>query len=150
MNTQSPSQTTEATSPTQTALRRLLGAVLLFSGTSHLLWARREFRAQVPRALPLPTERVVVLSGFAELALGGALIGLSRYRTIVGWIVAAFFVAIFPGNIAQYRHRRRAFGLNSDTARAVRLLFQPVLVVWALWATGAWQVGRTRRQTPGA
>lgn len=29
-----------------------------------------------------------------------------------------------------------AFGLNSDAARLIRLFFQPLLVLWALWGTG--------------
>ncbi len=124
------------------AFRLLLGAALLVTGTAHLTWARTAFGAQVPRWLPLPTDLVVVGSGLAELALGAALIVLPRYRAAVGWVVAAFFVAIFPGNIAQYVDGIDAFGLNSDRARAIRLLFQPVLVVWALWATGAWQATR--------
>ena len=132
----------------QHAGRLLLGAALLFTGIAHLTSARMEFQAQVPRWLPVPTDLVVVASGLVELALGGALIALPRYRTAVGFLVAAFFVAIFPGNIAQYVEGIDAFGLNSDRARAIRLLFQPVLVAWALWATGAWQatrnVGRRR------
>ncbi len=122
--------------------RLLLGAALLVAGTAHLTWARMEFQAQVPRWLPLPMDLVVVASGLVELALGAALIALPRYRAAVGWIVAAFFVAIFPGNIAQYVEGIDAFGLNSDRARAIRLVFQPVLVAWALWATGAWQATR--------
>ena len=37
-----------------------------------------------------------------------------------------------------------AFGLDSDRARLVRLFFQPVLVAWALWSTGAWRAWRNR------
>lgn len=55
-------------------------------------------------------------------------------------------MAIFPGNISQYLTGSDAFGPNSDAARAIRLLFQPVLVAWALWSTGAWQAWRARRQ----
>lgn len=127
------------TSAMHTAGRLLLGALLLVAGTSHLTWARSEFQAQVPRWLPLPTDFVVVASGVVELALGAALVALPRYRSPVGWIVAAFFVAIFPGNISQYLDGVDAFGLDTDRARAIRLLFQPLLVVWALWSTGAWQ-----------
>ena len=134
--------TPERTSSVQTLFRLLLGAALLFTGTTHLTWARTAFGAQVPRWLPLPTDLVVVGSGLVELALGAALIALPRYRTAVGFLVAAFFVAIFPGNIAQYIERIDAFGLTSDRARAIRLLFQPVLVAWALWATGAGQATR--------
>ncbi len=132
----------------QTVFRLLLGAFLLFAGITHLTVARKEFLAQVPQWIPLSGDLVVVLSGIAEIVLGAALLVLSGYRALVGWIVAAFFVVIFPGNISQYVNRVDAFGLNTDTARAVRLLFQPLLVVWALWSTGAWQFWRQRRQLP--
>ncbi len=147
MSTPHPNSTPKRTTVVQTTLRLLLGSALLFAGTSHLTWSRTEFQAQVPRWLPFPADLVVVTSGVVELALGGGLVALSRYRTIVGWIVAAFFVAIFPGNISQYANRIDGFGLDSDRARAIRLLFQPVLVAWALWSTGAWQAWRHRRQT---
>lgn len=147
MNPLPPTRPPEPTSM-QTFLRLLLGAALLIAGSGHLTWLRSEFQAQVPRSLPLPPDLVVVLSGLVELALGAALIALPRHRITVGWIVAAFFVAIFPGNIAQYVNRIDAFGMNSDEARAIRLLFQPVLVVWALWATSAWQAARHRPPSP--
>jgi uncharacterized membrane protein len=139
MNTLTP------TSHVQTLFRLLLGVVLLFAGIAHLTFARTEFLAQVPDWVPLDADLVVVLSGIVEIALGIALIGLGRYRVWVGWITAAFFVAIFPGNISQYVNRIDAFMLNTDEARAIRLLFQPLLVAWALWATGAWQAWRAWR-----
>jgi uncharacterized membrane protein len=71
-------------------------------------------------------------------------VGLWKYRVQVGWVVAAFFVAIFPGNISQYVNGVDAFGLDSDTSRLVRLFFQPLLVVWALWSTGAWQARKKK------
>ena len=134
------------TSLLQHAARVLLGVVLLSTGSSHLTTSRTEFLAQVPPWVPLDGDLVVVLSGVLEIVLGAALIVLPRYRAIIGWMVALFFVLIFPGNISQYTNRIDAFGLNTDTARFVRLLFQPVLVVWALWSTGAWQAWRHRRQ----
>ncbi len=123
----------------QTVTRILLGLFLLFTGTSHLTVARAEFLAQVPTWLPVNGDLVVVLSGIAEIALGLALIFLVKQRVLVGLAAAAFFVLIFPGNISQYVNRIDAFGLNTDQARFVRLFFQPVLVLWALWATGAWR-----------
>ena len=117
----------------------VLGLFLLFTGIGHLTFGRAEFSAQVPDWLPVGDDVVVIGSGVAELALGAALIALPRYRVAVGWVVAAFFVAIFPGNISQYVNRVDAFGLTSDAARAVRLIFQPLLVLWALWSTGAWR-----------
>ena len=88
----------------------------------------------------------MVLSGIVELVLGAALILLPRYRVVLGWIAAALFVAVFPGNIAQYTEGRDAFGLDSDGARLTRLAFQPLLTIWALWTTGAWRAWRARRR----
>ena len=120
----------------------LLGLALGYAGIGHLTTSRQEFQAQVPNLLKDYADFVVVASGVVEIALGVALVGLWRYRVQVGWIVAAFFVAVFPGNISQYLNGVDAFGLDSDTSRLVRLFFQPVLVVWALWSTGAWRARR--------
>lgn len=132
----------------QHAARIVLGAALVYAGTSHLAWARTDFLAQVPDWVPLDADLVVVLSGFVEIALGLALVVLARHRVILGWVAAAFFVAVFPGNISQFVDGDDAFGLDSDTARAVRLVFQPVLIAWALWSTGAWSAWRAGRR-PG-
>lgn len=133
------------TSVPRTIARIALGAALLFAGITHLTVAREEFRAQVPTWLPLDEDFVVLASGAVEIALGGALVALPRKKAAVGWVVAAFFVAIFPGNISQFVTRTDAFGLNSDAARGIRLIFQPVLVLWALWSTGAFKSFRERR-----
>jgi uncharacterized membrane protein len=69
-----------------------------------------------------------------ELMLAGAVAALPRRRS-VGWLVAAFFVAVFPGNVHQWRTGRSAPLLRTDRARFIRLLLQPVLIVWALWGT---------------
>ncbi|AZH82155.1 hypothetical protein EAO79_04015 [Plantibacter sp. PA-3-X8] len=130
----------------RTLARWLLGAVLTFAGVGHLTFARQSFVAQAPQWLPLPVDVVVVASGVVEILLGLSLILLARYRVAVGWIVAAFFVAVFPGNLEQFVRGTDAFGLDSDIARAVRLVFQPVLVLWALWSTGAWRAWRSRRR----
>ena len=126
----------------------LLGAVLAFAGIIHLTSGRAEFQAQVPTLLKEYADFVVVASGVAEIALGVALVFLWRFRAQVGLATAIFFIAVFWGNISQYVNSTDAFGLNSDRARAVRLLFQPLLVVWALWSTGAWvyfkQLGRPK------
>ena len=114
-----------------------LGVVLVSAGVSHLTVSRVEFQAQVPTWLPLDPDFVVISSGIVEILLGLALITLWPLRKRVGLVTALFFVAIFPGNINQLVNGIDAFGLNSDSARAMRLLFQPVLVLWALWSTGA-------------
>jgi uncharacterized membrane protein len=114
-----------------------LGVVLVSAGVSHLTVSRIEFQAQVPTWLPLDPDFVVISSGIVEILLGLALITLWPLRKRVGLVTALFFVAIFPGNINQLVNGIDAFGLNSDSARATRLLFQPVLVLWALWSTDA-------------
>jgi uncharacterized membrane protein len=121
----------------RTIARWLLGGILLVAGVAHRTSQRDDFKAQVPSWFPLDDDVVVLVSGVVELALGAALIALRRHRVLVGVIVAIFFVAVFPGNIAQWTEGSDAFGLDTDSKRFVRLLFQPVLVVWAAWATGA-------------
>ena len=128
-----------------------LGASLLVAGTGHLTNLREEFQAQVPSWIPLDADLVVVASGVVELALGAALVGTWKQpaRALVGGTAAAFFVAVFPGNIAQLTGHVDAFGLDTDAKRAVRLVFQPVLVALALVSTDAIRVARERRATTG-
>jgi uncharacterized membrane protein len=135
----------KGTSIYQNIGRILLGSFLAFAGFGHLTTLRKEFLAQVPPWLPIDADTVVVLSGIVEISLGLSLIFLYSQRVKVGWIVAAFFVAIFPGNIAQLVEHRNAFGLDSDMARWLRLPMQPVLIFVALWSTGAWQSWRKNR-----
>lgn len=116
-----------------------LGAALLAAGTGHLTKQRQEFQAQVPSWFPVDPDQVVVVSGLVELALGAALLGTWKQpaRAVVGGTAAAFFVAVFPGNIAQSTGHVDAFGLDTDAKRAIRLVFQPALVAWALVSTDA-------------
>jgi uncharacterized membrane protein len=117
----------------------MLGALLLFTGVAHLTFAREEFQAQVPSWVPVDENLVVVGSGVVELCLAVALLVTWRQpaRGLVGAVTAAFFVAVLPGNVAQFTEHRDGFGLDTDAARAIRLLFQPLLVLWALAATSA-------------
>ncbi|MET0401304.1 MAG: hypothetical protein ABW123_02830 [Cystobacter sp.] len=133
-------------SPLKTLARIWLGASLLLAGVGHLTWARAEFLAQVPKWLPLDGDFVVLASGVVEIVLGAALLFARRLRPQVGWVVAAFFVAVFPGNISQYMHGISAFGLDTDRARFIRLFFQPVLIACALWSTGAWAAFRASQR----
>jgi uncharacterized membrane protein len=126
------------------ATQILLGATLIYTGTLHLTTSRMEFQAQVPPWVPLSPDFVVLASGVVEIALGLALVSLQRRRE-VGIATALFFIAIFPGNISQFVNHIDAFGLDSDRARAIRLLFQPLLVLWALWSTTALPRGSFNR-----
>ena len=121
-----------------------LGAFLLSAGISHLDSNRTEFLAQVPTWLPLDADFVVVASGLVEITLGVLLITtvlvFKKYRSRVGLITGLFFILIFPGNINQYVNQIDAFGLDTDTKRLIRLFFQPPLVIWALWSSGAFKL----------
>jgi uncharacterized membrane protein len=123
----------------------VLGFALAYAGVGHLTTSRTEFQAQVPNVFADYADFVVLASGVAEIALGVGLIALWKYRVPIGWLVAAFFVAIFWGNISQYVNGVDAFGLDTDTKRLVRLFFQPALVAWALLSTGAWSAWRSKR-----
>lgn len=118
------------------AARIVLGSTLILAGISHLTFARKDFLAQVPDWVPLKKDETVVYSGMVEIALGSALVFTPKeHRSDVGKVAAAFFTAIFPGNISQYTRKRSAFGLDTDAKRFGRLFFQPVLVWWALKST---------------
>ncbi|MCD8186015.1 MAG: DoxX family membrane protein [Rikenellaceae bacterium] len=118
----------------QNRARIALGSFLLLAGTTHLTIARKDFQAQVPDWVPLNKDTTVVLSGYGEIALGVALILMKR-KKLTGLAAAAFFTAVFPGNISQYTYHRNAFGLDTDRKRLIRLFFQPLLVAWALYGS---------------
>ncbi|TXK17079.1 DoxX family protein [Homoserinibacter sp. GY 40078] len=125
-------------SASRNLLRLALGAALAGAGVAHLTSARQEFQAQVPDWVPLDPDTTVVASGVVEIALGAALVvAPRRIRPKVGALAAAFFVAVFPGNVSQWVRRRDGFGLDTDGKRFARLFFQPVLVVWAWCSTRA-------------
>ena len=121
----------------------LLGSALIYTGILHLTTSRLEFQAQVPPWVPFSPDFIVLASGVVEILLGLALASLRR-RKEVGILTALFFIAIFPGNISQYVNKVDAFGLDSDQARLIRLFFQPLLVIWALWSTEAWETIKSK------
>jgi uncharacterized membrane protein len=128
----------------RTTARLLLGAAMVGAGVLHLTTLRQEFQAQVPAWFPVDEDVTVLASGVAEIALGAAFLALPGKRRLVGGLLAAFFVVIFPGNVAQYLEGTDAFGLDTDGKRLIRLLFQPLLVLWALFGGGWFR--RTRRR----
>ena len=129
----------------QNLFRILLAVFMVYAGFSHLTFNRIDFQAQVPDWVPLSKDLVVILSGIVEMMLGLGLAFWKNQRIGFGWALAIFFILVFPGNIAQYLDGKDAFGaLDSDRSRLIRLFFQPVLVVWALWFGGSWKAWRIR------
>ncbi|MGN7515041.1 MAG: DoxX family protein [Allomuricauda sp.] len=128
------------TSSTQNLFRVILGLLMMMAGIGHLTFQRAEFQAQVPRWLPTSEafmDFVVVASGVVEILLGLIVVFLVKHKVKAGIALAIFYVLIFPGNISQYTNGIDAFGLDTDLKRFIRLFFQPVLILWALWSTGA-------------
>ena len=126
------------TTPLQNVARCLLGSFMVAAGTGHLTFVRRDFQAQVPDFVPMSKDNVVLISGVVEIGLGLALLLLKgKNRVRMGLGLAAFYVAIFPGNIHQYTEHISAFNLDTDGKRLARLFGQPVLIGAALWSTGA-------------
>ena len=130
---------------TQNTFRMILGLMMIVAGTGHLTFARTTFQVQVPDWVPMDKDLVVVLSGYVEILLGLLLVVLKKYSIQMGLLLGVFYILVFPGNIAQYRNELNGFGLNTDTLRLLRLFFQPVLILWAVWSTGAlhWLRNRT-------
>lgn len=113
---------------------------MILAGIGHLTFQRDEFQAQVPQWLPTNPafmDFVVLSSGIIEITLGLLLIFMVKHKVKVGIALAVFYLLIFPGNISQYTNGIDAFGLDTDRKRLIRLFFQPVLILWALWSTGA-------------
>lgn len=129
--------TTIKTTTFQHILRILLGSFMVLAGIGHLSFQRQEFQAQVPDWIPAGKDLVVILSGIVEIGLGLAMLFLKKYRVETGIALAVFYVLVFPGNIAQYLNHVNAFGLDTDQKRLIRLFFQPVLILAALYSTGA-------------
>ena len=125
------------TTKAQNFFRILLGLFMITAAIGHFTFQRVDFQAQVPNWVPMDKDLVVILSGIVELAIGLALIFLTPYKIQIGIGLALFYVLVFPGNIAQYLNGTDALGINTDQARLIRLFFQPVLILCALWCTGA-------------
>ena len=140
------------TSTTQNLIRIALGLFMLLAGVGHLTFRRQEFQAQVPSWLtddPSFIDFIVLASGVVEIVLGLAMLFMTKHKVLVGFLLALFYVLIFPGNISQYTDSIDSFRLDTDRKRLIRLFFQPVLILLALWSTGAlsyWRVKRKERQ----
>lgn len=128
------------TSIVQSVFRILLGAFMIYAAFGHFTLQRQEFQSQVPDWIPLNKDLVVILSGIVELSFGIGMIFLTNHKVKIGIALAIFYVLIFPGNLGQYLNGTDAFGLDTDQKRLYRLFFQPILILWALWSTGALKV----------
>ena len=127
------------TTPLQNVFRVILGIAMLYIGIGHFTFSRIEFQAQVPTWLTSEEnliDFIILASGIIEIILGALMIWGGKVKVKTGIALAIFYILIFPGNINQYVNGIDAFNLNTDTKRLVRLFFQPLLLLWAVWSTG--------------
>ena len=113
---------------------------MLYIGIAHLSFRRIEFQAQVPTWLTTDKglmDLVVLISGYVEIAFGILMILGGKLNVKTGIALGFFYILIFPGNINQYINEIDSLRLDSDNKRLIRLFFQPLLVLWAFWSTGA-------------
>ena len=128
------------TSTIQNIFRILLGLIMLYIGIAHLSFRRIEFQAQVPTWLTTDEglmDLVVLISGYIEIAFGILMIVGNKLKLKTGIALGIFYILILPGNINQYINEIDSLRLDSDNKRLIRLFFQPLLVLWAFWSTGA-------------
>lgn len=111
-----------------------LACLMIFAGLGHVSFYRQEFQAEVPSWLPFDKDWVVIVSGWMELFIGFGMLFLPKLRPYFGIGLAIFLILVFPGNINQYYYDINAFGLETVSKRLIRLLFQPILIYWALWS----------------
>ena len=116
---------------------------MLVAGIGHLV-ATDELLGQTPTWLPF-REELVWVSGLIEIGFAVALVAWRSRRREVGWALALYYLAVFPGNVYQAVNGTTTFGLDTDAERWLRLTFQPVLIAVALWSTGTWFTRRRAR-----
>lgn len=130
------------TTTLQDLARYTLGTFMVGAGTGHLTFARQAFRAQTPDWVPQDKDTVVLESGVVEIGLGLLMLFNQRYKVPMGVGLAAFYAAVFPGNIHQHLSGLSSLGLDTDRKRYLRLFLQPVLMGVALWSCGVFNKQR--------
>ena len=124
----------DAESGTRQTGRWLLAMFFALAGVGHFLFVDAMLSI-TPDWVPMARE-VVIATGLFEL-VGAAGLLTRRWRAAAGWAFAAYAVCVFPANV-----KHAMLDLDSGTGlsgwyHVPRLLAQPLVVWWALWASGA-------------
>ncbi len=128
---------------THSALRYVLAAVYAPFGLLHLR-SPDAFLPIMPPQIPNP-HAVVVLTGACEVA-GAVGLLVPRTRKAAGVALALYAACVYPANIYHaFAHRHVPPLPDSWWYHGPRLVFQPVLIWWALFAGGVmdWPWRRT-------
>jgi len=118
--------------------RIALAAIYAIAGILHLAMPA-PFVSIVPPPVPVPG-LVVLLTGLAELAGAAGLVQpfFPTLRRVAGWGLAAYALCVWPANVQHMLiDMAKPAGHGLPLAYHVpRLALQPVLIWWALWASG--------------
>ena len=134
----------------QNIIRILLGLTMIYIGIGHLTFLQIDFQAQVPTWLTTRKDLIdliIITSGIIEIILGLLMLVGGKLKVKTGISLAIFNILIFPGNINQYVNEINAFNLNTDTSRFIRLLFQPILILLALFSSGGLSFLKNKKRT---
>lgn len=122
----------------RTRARFALAAAMAVAGVSHLV-APTPFIQHLPEFIPM-REAIVFASGLVEIGFGLALIGPARARPVVGLLLAAYLVSVFPGNVYVAVAGVDVEGQPGGIYPWLRLPLQAVFIWLALWSTQALSV----------
>lgn len=134
--------------PARAGFRVLLALAYGAAGVAHLR-APAGFLAITPDWVPAPA-LVIAVTGWCEIT-GAVGLLVPRLRWWAGVALAAYAVCVFPANI---KHAVDAVPIGGvvfgPDYHVPRLLLQPMLVWWALWAGGVtdWPWRRRPRAAP--
>lgn len=106
---------------------------LIFFGISHF-FLYDEMIFMIPEFLPYPGF-IVYLTGVIEIILAIGLLS-RKTRRLSGILTALFFIAVFPANVVKAMSDIEIQGaFNSPVMSWVRLILQPIFIVWALYCS---------------
>jgi uncharacterized membrane protein len=118
---------------TRQAARAGMALAMVVAGVTHWL-NPTPFIQHLPPWLPL-REELVLATGIAEVALGVALLLRQPRRRYAGFALAAYLVAVFPGNLYVALADVDVDGQPGGAYPWLRLPLQLLFIGWALWST---------------
>lgn len=115
--------------------RIALALGMAVAGVSHLT-NPLPFIQHLPPWVP-ERSLIVFASGLVEIAAGVALLGPGRLRPLIGVALAAYLVAVFPGNVYVAVAGVDVVGQPGGIYPWLRLPLQAAFIGLALWSTRA-------------
>ena len=133
----------------QKAGRIALSIMLLFTASGHILFTPGMVK-MIPDFIPFKTILVYLTAAFEVLA--ALALHISSLRSIFGWLLILFFVAILPANI-----KAAVDGLDYQTASYTgkdlhylwfRVPLQVVFIIWVYLSAGLKRIEVSEQEQP--